>query len=167
MPESHSPATLTDTSQATVTLQSERLGQLTIPANQCFTLVSPLLGFEDETRFAIVEHEADSPFQWLQSLATPSLTFIVTVPALFNLDFSFTLPNHAQTLLQVSQAEDLWLYTLVTIPHDDPQAMTTNLMAPLLFNPAKQLAMQLVLEDAPAHYTTKVPLLANPQAKEG
>jgi len=127
-------------------------------------MVAPLLGFEQETRFAIVEHEADSPFHWLQSLTNPALTFILTVPALFELEFAFTIPADAQGLLlaEQAQANDLWVYTLVTVPTDNPEGMTTNLMAPLVFNPHNQLGMQLVLDAAPKHYTTRVPLL--PQA---
>jgi flagellar assembly factor FliW len=148
-----------------VPVTSLRLGQLSVPTQHCFTMVAPLLGFEAETRFAIIEHEADSPFHWLQSLTSPQLTFILTVPALFNLEYSFTIPPQAQGLLQVDQAENLWVYTLVTVPNDNPQGMTTNLVAPLLFNPKNGLGMQLVLDNAPKHYTTRVPLLADAEAQ--
>lgn len=148
-----------------VSVNSVRLGQLSVPSQHCFTMVAPLLGFEAETRFAIVEHEADSPFHWLQSLTSPQLTFILTVPALFNLDYSFTIPPQAQALLQADQAENLWVYTLVTVPNDTPQAMTTNLVAPLVFNPHNRLGMQLVLDNVPKHYTTRVPLLGDAETQ--
>jgi flagellar assembly factor FliW len=148
-----------------VKVETMRFGMIEVPAKHCFTMVSPLLGFEVENRFAVVEHEPDSPFHWLQSLQSPGLTFILTVPALFGLNYIFTIPAEAQALLAFAQPEDLWIYTLVTVPSHDPEAMTTNLLAPLLFNPTNQKGMQLILDNAPKHYTTRVPLVAQPQAK--
>lgn len=153
------------TAQQQLSLQTERFGPLTVDASRQVTFIEPILGFEDERHYVILQHAEDSPFWWLQSTRTPSLAFVMTQPALFGLDYQFTLPPTVAQQLELPDVESLLVFTLVTIPAQQPQQMTTNLLAPVLLNGGNQKAMQLVLPDPPAHYTTRVRLL--PDNREG
>jgi flagellar assembly factor FliW len=143
------------------TFQTERFGVLTLPAAQQLQFSSPILGFETETRFALFNDPEDpeSPFQWLQSLTTPELAFIVTNPVWFGLAYSFVLPDSVVTALNIQDPQAVQIVTLVTVPADAPETMTTNLMAPLIINTANQTALQLVMHDAPPEFGIRVRLI--------
>lgn len=143
-----------------MTLDTTRFGLVTIPPERLLAMISPILGFEAHTGFALLDHEEDSPFQWLQSLVDPSLAFVVTSPALFGLDYEFTLPEAAAELLAVKSTEDILVLTLVTVPEENPAHMTTNLLGPIVVNLPQRKAMQVILADNQL-YGTRVRLISD------
>jgi flagellar assembly factor FliW len=147
--------------QQHLTIQTERFGAMALLPTEQLQFTSPILGFETETRFTLFNDPEDpeSPFQWLQSLVTPELAFIVTNPVWFGLEYSFTLPDSVVSALSIQDPQAVQVVTLVTVPAEAPETMTTNLMAPLVINTANQTAMQWVMHDAPAAYGLRVRLI--------
>lgn len=149
------------TSQQPFTLDTTRFGPIQVSPEQIITFVSPILGFENDRRFALLEHAEDSPFQWLQSIDTPALAFVVTQPGHFGLDYTFELPQAYADQLEAESPDEVAVFTLVTIPsdgEDDPSRITTNLLAPIVLNHSRRIAVQSVL--AGTSFQTKTPLLA-------
>jgi flagellar assembly factor FliW len=137
-----------------------RFGQVTVPLSRVVEFASPILGFEGLKQFAILDHDEDSPFKWLQSVEDSDLAFVITNPTIFGIAYEFVIPEDAVSLLGIAKAEDTLVFTLVTIPDNDPVKMTANLLGPLVVNQYTRKAMQVILNDTVA-YGTKVRLLSD------
>jgi flagellar assembly factor FliW len=148
---------ISHSTQAPLQLETERFGEITVRAEDIIRFVKPILGFEHLTQFTLIDHDEDSPFQWLQSLEDASLAFVVTNPTLFNLPYDFTLPEDACTALGLHHAEEASVLTLVTVPDHEPIKMTVNLLGPIVYNTKSREGMQVILD--PQQYSTKVRLI--------
>jgi flagellar assembly factor FliW len=142
----------------TTTFNTSRFGEVAVTADRVLHFVSPILGFEGLKNFAILDHEEESPFKWLQSMEDPNLAFVITNPTIFGIEYEFVVPDDAVSLLGIETAEDTSVFTMVTIPEENPGKMTTNLLGPLVVNQHTQKAMQVILNDS-KQYSTKVRLL--------
>lgn len=132
---------------------STRFGALNVPAEAVLTFPSGLLGFPDWTRYVILDHDTDAPFKWLHCVEEASLAFVVIDPALFNENYQVTISQEARFEVEGNETDELILAVILTIPSDDPSAVTANLRGPLLMNPRTRLCKQLVLtEDYPTRY---------------
>ena len=132
---------------------STRFGNLDVPAESLLTLPSGLLGFPEWTRYVILDHDTDAPFKWLHCAEEASLAFVVIDPALFNENYHVTISPEARGEVEGRETDELGLAVILTIPSDDPSAVTANLRGPLLMNPRTRLCKQLVLtEDYPTRY---------------
>jgi flagellar assembly factor FliW len=142
----------------TVTIESQALGQMKVPADRIITFPSGLPGFPDERRYALIKDQLEPPFYCLQCVDNPSLAFVVADPAA--LVPEYRPKNGVKTLqeLGASSTEDLDVLVTLTIPPGRPREMTANLMSPLLINPEQGLGKQVVI-DKP-HYSHQHPVLS-------
>lgn len=122
-----------------------RFGEIEVSQDSVFEFVDPILGYESEEGFALIEHKQDSNFRWLQSTKTPDLAFVVTVAGLFGIDYSFELPEATQEKLEIEEAEEILAFNLVIIPHENPRKSTINLLAPIIMNITNKKAAQIIL----------------------
>ena len=134
-------------------VSSTRFGILNVPAEALLTFPSGVLGFPEWTRYVMLDHDTDAPFKWLHSAEEASLAFVVIDPALFNPHYQVTISPEARLEVGGNETDQLSLAVILTIPSDDPAAMTANLRGPLLMNPRTRICKQLVLtEDYPTRY---------------
>lgn len=126
-------------------IQTSRFGEIEVSEASFFNMIHPLLGYDDEKSFVLIEHKENSNFRWLQSTSTPTLAFAVTVAGFFGIDYTFELPENIQDDLQIGDVDDILALNLVVIPHDNPRASTINLLAPLIFNVKNKKGAQVVL----------------------
>jgi len=126
-------------------LNTTRFGELDVEESSFFEFVSPILGYDNERKFILIEHNENSKFKWLQSVQTPSLAFAVTVAGLFGIDYSFELPDVTQEELALETAEDILALNIVVIPHSNPRSSTINLLAPIIVNLKTKKASQVIL----------------------
>lgn len=126
-------------------IKTSRFGEIEVKESSIFTMVSPVLGYDKEREFVIIEHKENSNFRWLQSVNNPDLAFVVTVVGLFGIDYSFELPDFTQESLEITDADDILALNIVVIPHENPRASTVNLLAPLIFNIKNKKGAQVIL----------------------
>ncbi|MBY0404228.1 MAG: flagellar assembly protein FliW [Cyanobacteria bacterium] len=143
----------------TNTIQTHRFGEITVDESKIIRFVSPILGFDGQLQYVLLDHSEDSPFKWLQSLEDPSLAFVVTNPLLFGLEYRFSLAEEVQRQIGLKTAEDALILTIVNIPQDDPGRMTTNLLGPIIVNQPEMKAIQIVLNES--EYSTKARLISD------
>ena len=141
--------------------QSTRFGTFEVSDDTLLVFPSGILGFPDWTKYVLLDHDTDAPFKWLQCVEEPQLAFVILDPALFKPDYQVTIPTDALMEIQKQGDDELSVVTILTIPSDDPTAVTANLRGPLIMNHRTRLCKQLVLpEDLPTRY----PLFAVPPA---
>lgn len=138
--------------------QSTRFGTFDVKDESLLVFPSGILGFPDWTRYVILDHDTDAPFKWLQCLEEPQLAFVILDPAYFKPDYHITVPTDALIEIQQKDEDELSVVTILTIPSDDPSAVTANLRGPLVMNHRTRLCKQLVLsEDLPTRYPLFTP----------
>lgn len=126
-------------------IETSRFGEIEFDEELCFEMVSPILGYENEKKFILIEHRENSHFKWFQSIKTPELAFAVTFTGFFGIDYSFELPEDIQESLKIIEPDDVLTLNLVIIPHENPKASTINLLAPLVFNIKTRKGAQIIL----------------------
>lgn len=132
--------------QKMLTVSTSRFGEIKADPDKIITMTSPFLGFPESRRFILIPHGEETPFLWLQSLDDAQLAFVVIpslplVPA-----YQPELPSQARQELQAGAGDELNILLLLTIPQSNPLKMTANLLGPLVINPEKRLAKQVILD---------------------
>ena len=140
--------------------QSTRFGEFEVTDNEILNCPDGLYGFEQETQFALLplDPNIDSPLEWLQSLTTPELAFVVTDPIPFVPDYAVTLTADDRRAIGLDEDEAFHIRVIVTVP-EDYRKMTGNLLAPLVIHPRLNTGKQIVLTRP--DYNTQHPLLPN------
>ena len=130
-----------------------RFGEIEVDENEIVHFADGIPAFEEEHEFLIIPYDEESPYVFLQSIVTPELAFLMTVPFVFFPEYEFELDDANQEKLGLTRQEDMLVYMLLTIPDGQVESMTANLMAPIVMNQVTMQARQIVLDKSP--YTTK------------
>ncbi len=130
----------------TIQLSGTRFGPLRLDADALITFPEGLVGFSKLKRFALLPHNDEQLFWWLQSIEEEGFAFPVTDPRRFLADYCHPLsPQDLQTLC-ASQVREFSLWCMVTVPRESPDELWLNLQAPLLIEGQARLGKQLVLD---------------------
>jgi len=126
-------------------LETQHLGCIDYEPEHVVVFPAGLPAFEHETRFLVVEQSSTTPVVFLQSLQNPDLVFL-TLPAGL-VDPGYQLAPASDDLAAIGfepdqpiEAESLIALAIVTISPD--RKATANLMAPVLINRDRRLAVQ-------------------------
>ncbi len=138
-------------------LQTARFGAVAYLESDVVRFPEGLLGFSDCTRFLVLAHREGSRFRWLQSIDEPTVAFLVSDPANFVEDYAPEMPDAVARELELTEETPRLVYTIVTIPKGQPEAMTANLAGPIVINVERGLGKQIVLEDS--SYPVRFPLI--------
>jgi len=141
-------------------IQSPRFGAIEVDDASRITF-DGLPGFPDLRHFVVLHHDRDSAFGWLQSFERPEVAFPVIDPRPWFPSYRPALRVAVLHALEAAPTDPLeWL--AIATARDG--AVTLNLAAPLLVNPANRRGVQAVLEDET--WSTSEPLVP-PGPREG
>lgn len=126
-------------------LNTVRFGEIEIEENKIFNFVLPIIGFDNLEKFVILDPNKETFFKWLQSIEDPALAFPIISVSSLNYDYTIDLPDNVVNALKIESIENVLVMNITSIPQDNPQGTTINLLAPIIFNVATQLAGQVVL----------------------
>ena len=146
------------------TVDTLRFGQIEVEEDKILHFADGIPAFEDEHEFVIIPYDKESPYVFLQSLTTPDLAFLMTVPFVFFPDYEFKLEEDVMAKLDVKTVDDMLVYVIITIPDGNIKDMTANLMAPVVINKNTNEARQVVLDNS--RYTTKHRLFTQKEDKK-
>lgn len=127
-------------------IQSKQLGNQQVNSDTIITFPRGIPGFEDQSRFRLVQQEGSEIVYWLQSVDNEDLVFSVAHPAHFNINYSFVLTDDEEQLLQLANLDDLVI--LIMLHKDDEGGKPTikgSIKSPLLINSEKRIGFQKVL----------------------
>ena len=144
--------------------ETARFGSVEIQDKDILLFPGALYGFDQEKEFVILplDPKLESPMEWLQSLRSRELAFIVTDPFLFVPEYKMVLSDSEMDQLKLESMESVAVRVIVTIPKVHSE-MTANLVAPLVINQKNRLAKQVVLTSA--EYDTKHSLISSQNKK--
>ncbi len=139
-------------------IDSQALGQVTVPEEHVITFADGLPGFPQECRYALIDSQLKPPFYILQCVDNLAVAFVVADPVALFPDYR---PKRGPVDLQDLEAhspEDLRVLVILTFPSGRPREITANLISPLLINPGRRLGKQIVI-DKP-HYSSQQPVFS-------
>ncbi len=127
-------------------VDTTRFGTLDISDSEIINFPDGLYGFEKETEFTLLPFNpnVESPMEWMQSLKSKHLAFVVTDPFLYVSDYKIKLNEDDKRRVKLEGEEPFLTRAIVTIP-ENYSKMTANLIAPLVINKEKRIAKQFVL----------------------
>ena len=144
-------------------IMTSRFGEIEAAEESIIHFAAGIPAIEEEREFILIPYEDDSPYVFLQSVQTPDLAFLMTMPLTFFPDYEFTIDDDVEKELGLTSPEEVVIYTILTLSGKEIRDLTANLMAPIVINAVTRRAKQIVLDRSP--YTTKHRLF--PNEKEG
>lgn len=126
-------------------IKTVRFGEIEIERERIFKFALPIIGFNELREFVILDLNKDNFFKWLQSVEDPALAFPIVSVFSMNVDYSIDIPDNAVDILKIKNVESVLVMNIASIPQDNPQGTTINLLAPLVFNLDENLAGQVIL----------------------
>jgi flagellar assembly factor FliW len=141
--------------QDVLRVPTSRFGEVEIAADTVLTFPQGLVGMPQLRRFALIDGRG--PFRWMQSLDDPDATFVVIDSDEVVSDYEIhPATEELRLVMEPDEPVALCALLVVTVPRDEPERITANLMAPLLVNPERRLGVQAVLTD---RYPVRHPLV--------
>lgn len=138
-----------------MTIETRDFGKIDISEDGILTFKLPILGFEAQKQFVILyDDDMGDALGWLQSVDDKNVCFIIMDP---HMVFDAYAPKVAPDILSklgLATQGDAVFRSLVVVPAQTSPA-TVNLKSPLIINPAKKLAAQVVLDQ---DYPVRAPL---------
>jgi flagellar assembly factor FliW len=120
-------------------------GEVDIPDEVVLHFPAGIYGFPQLRRGCLLPYGATSGLRWLQSLDEPSLVFLTVEPYLVFPGYEADLPEYDAEALELTAPSEAAIVTLVTISAES-EAVTTNLLAPIVINTRTRCARQIVLD---------------------
>jgi len=125
-------------------VDTTRFGPLDVPDDDILVFPEGLIGFEECTRYAIVDRRENRPVWWLQSLDRPEVAFILTDPANVVPCYQPEVSRSDLEAIGLAALDEAALYVMLIVAAG-PKEITANLLGPLVVNPRDRLGKQVVL----------------------
>lgn len=127
-------------------IDTKFFGEMEIDELSIIEFEKPILAFEDNKKFAVIDGMNDLVFTFLQSIEDSSLCFLTIPPALVVEEYDIELSEEIVKLLSLEKPEDVLLFNIITVP-ENVEDMTVNLKAPIIVNVKNRKAAQEVLAE--------------------
>ena len=126
-------------------VETTRFGQVEIPEDSLITFPEGLPGFDGKL-YVLIHSEENPTIHWLQSASDPDVALVLMDP--LTLDPDYTISPRPQELRPIQPGDDpsqTILCRVIVRSGEREGELMANLFAPVLFNVAKRLALQLPL----------------------
>lgn len=138
-----------------MTIETRDFGKIKISEEGILTFTLPILGFESQKQFVILyDDDIGDSLAWLQSVSDKDVCFIMIDPAKLVSTYSPAIAPEILAKLELSNQQEAALRCLLVVPNQASET-TVNLKSPLIINPAKKLAAQVILDE---DYPVRAPL---------
>lgn len=127
-----------------IKVKTTRFGEIEVKEKDILELPAGLIGFPELKSYVVMDHDKESPFKWLQSLDDGAIAFVLINPLLFKPDYTVEVSEAEVASLEIQDEKDAVISVIVTMP-SNPQNMTANLKAPLIFNLKNRKGKQVIL----------------------
>lgn len=138
---------------ATITVPTTRFGTIEVEEEIIVTLPEGIIGFEKWKRYVVVRHDDNTSFRWFQAIDTPEVAFPILEPREFRPDYAPTVSEADARMLGITADTPVLLFAIITVPPQNAQEMTANLLGPILINGFTRKGKQVIVQDE--EYTTR------------
>lgn len=127
-------------------VETSRFGIIEVEDSSIITMSKGPLGFEQQTKFCLIQHRPDTCFRWLQSVDEPSVAFVVVDPSEFFAGYEIEISDTDAARLGLADPDDALVLAIVTVANQGKD-ITANLAAPVIVNSKTLVGMQVILQD--------------------
>lgn len=145
-------------------IETTRFGEIEVDESRILTFIEPIIGYNQYSKYTIVEKEENDLFKWLQCVENPELAFPISVPSYFNISYIFEIDDVTAEKLEAKDAEDLMILNIVTIPASNPKDATINLLGPVIINSKNNKGLQYIVTNT--SYSSRYPLFEKEAVQE-
>jgi flagellar assembly factor FliW len=146
-------------------IYSTRFGEIEIDDKEIVNFEEGILGFEEMTKYVVLNIEENNPLMLMQSIEEPALAFVIINPYEFRSEYLIELSDDEVKKLKIEKEEDVDIFAIVVIPHENPSKMTANLQGPLIINRNKKIGKQIITNNS--EYGIKHNILKEMEKKSG
>ncbi|MCF8096071.1 MAG: flagellar assembly protein FliW [Desulfobacteraceae bacterium] len=132
-----------------------RFGEISYDPEKVIRFPEGLAGFEQLRDFVVMPNKRDDdPLFCIQSVEQAHLAFLLVTPDQFFPDYKVTPAPEVFEKLGITSRDQYFILTMITFHQDD--TITLNLLAPVVYTPKTDRAVQIILEAS--GYKAKTPL---------
>ncbi len=126
------------------------------------TFVDGIYGFEHLNRFAFYKRQENenNPFNIMQSIEDPSVSFIVIPPFLLDQEYEIELEDSDIEGLDIKDESEVMVLSIVSVPKGE-NFFSVNFRSPIVFSMKSKLGKQIILEQSDYEIRHKVMLADN------
>ncbi|GAG17181.1 unnamed protein product [marine sediment metagenome] len=143
-------------------VKTTRFGELELDESRIITFAEGILGFPKYRKYVLLDRDKGSPFRWLQSVENEGSAFVLIDPLYIMPEYRIEVSKEDISDLNLSSLDKAVVVCIVNIS-EGCKSVTANLLGPIIVNPEKMLAKQLILFDSP--YSIKQNLITSIQNK--
>lgn len=121
-------------------------GQMEVRYDQILTFSEGLCGFANCRDWILIEGKKPGT-AWLQSAEYSDLAFLLVDPFVMFDDFSVDLAAHDLARIGATEASEVAVFGIVTLPAAQGDDATVNLQGPVVVNVRARTGVQIVLGD--------------------
>ena len=133
-----------------------RFGEVSYDPDKTIHFPKGLLGFEHLREFIVMPSDNEDPMLCIQSTEDPMVAFLLVDPTLFFPDYRVFPDDSASQVLGIASEDQCFVLSTITV-HSDGR-ISINLLAPVLYAPKTDRALQIVLEGSGYQAKAFVPL---------
>jgi len=137
-----------------VNILTTRFGVIQACESDVILIPDGLLGFRSFTHYIHLPDPVVHGLTWLQSLTAPELAFGLVAPPLAVADYRVEIRPGDRAALELEDERSALIYVILN--RGEGGGLSVNLQGPLVFNPIRRLARQLVLTSS--RYPVRYPL---------
>lgn len=150
-------------------IETTRFGKITVEESSLYHFEDGVPGFDGDKHFVFVPHRLPdgqpSLIRWMQCVEEGALAFPVVNPWHVRPDYAPTIPGPVLRQLNIKDIhQQMRLYSIITIPPDDPTNITINLLAPIVVNRVERVGRQVLVQNE--NYPLRAPLSLPPVPAE-
>lgn len=127
-------------------IDTRTLGVVEYKEEKVIVFQEGIPGFEELTRFILLEDKEVGCFLYLQSVEDKNICFVMTDPYSFKADYAPTINENYFEKLGGGDDEDFALYA-ITCVKEVVQESTINLAGPILIHTKNMKGIQVITED--------------------
>ena len=131
-----------------------RFGEVSYDPAQILHFPEGLIGLDQLQRFLVMPNRKEGPLFWMQSVDDPDFAIVVTDPTHFFRDYLLAPDEREREKLGIDA--DGACHALAIVSIGDSREITLNLSGPILYAPATNRGLQVILDDP--RYSTRTPL---------
>lgn len=131
-----------------------RFGTIEVREADLVRIPEGLIGFRSFTQYALLPDPHVAGLSWLQCTTSPDLAFGLVVPPPHAADYRVELRPGDRTALELDDECDALVYVILN--RGEGGGLTVNLQGPVVVNPRRRLARQLVLTSS--RYAVRFPM---------
>ncbi len=127
-------------------INTKHFGQMEFTEESIITFVSPLYGFDEYSKFVIIENEEVPGIVWLQSCENEEVCLIMISPQVTTDIVKYKKYISEKELEKIGSPSEFECW-LVMVVKDTIEESTVNLKSPIVINLENSQAMQVILEE--------------------